>query len=827
MPRNVLIATSHVDIANSLRLGLEVSDHYKPQIAKSGLEAVSRVQEGEYDLIILDSEMTEDLLVAAWRNVCQSDCGPKLVVIGRGKQQNPEVLDQLQPANFFHYPVYLPEFLDYLDDLLTMKPTSPSFSFENRQPISTPTLPWLGSYEVASHHLQEQFFATSADAALIYLSGVVCALAGSLDKVSAFQIAELLLAHWDEENPADLARFVTIGDEKQEYFLYATLLNGSSVLCCLFAPDVSLSQSRAHTHELRRNLLSNQPVLPDLPPASIQSEEIIPDLEPEGAGPFVDEFPASFTSQEEVALPDTAVSTPEPEPASDKAVTLDQTFPSELDHSEEEEIEPLTLAELFESSQPDLDQTESLAAVDLSAMLEEMPSPDPEPDYAEATDEGQPESFDDIGLVFPWEVESQSPQSSAAESPNNPPSAEPEPFATFAPEEEFLPEPALLNIEEPSFNEDEEEIFAEILAQAEENDFVPPLEEEEQEEEEKAFSSLEPETWVSEQTIPSFDQNEWTTEEPESSFESEEREAGMDFEPQGLFAELLAQQSATPETDDFFTLEEEQKDQFWRQDTQPVRVKSASIQAEAEFVGEPSPEIAAFSQAATSPLKRLQRVLEDQNGLEDTQPIRIKPQSNEPEIAEDQLDLHFPWEVEPTLPEETEDKLEADIPSPFPMLDFSEPEVPPFDLSEFRDENDDLALYEEDDALFTVVLTPQNERHTLEGRLAENMEEWIKEVCEAHQWELRAISVHPSYVQMTILAQPTMTSAFVINTLRNHTSRRMFNNHPNVKKELRSDDFWAASHLVYQGDQLIEFGELIEFVEKAQKDQNNWFDTHS
>jgi len=70
-----------------------------------------------------------------------------------------------------------------------------------------------------------------------------------------------------------------------------------------------------------------------------------------------------------------------------------------------------------------------------------------------------------------------------------------------------------------------------------------------------------------------------------------------------------------------------------------------------------------------------------------------------------------------------------------------------------------------------------------------------------------------------------MTSAFVINTLRTHTTRRLFNNHPNVKKELRSDDFWAPSHLVYNGEHSIEFVELMEFVDKAQHDQNNWFDS--
>ncbi len=82
------------------------------------------------------------------------------------------MLENLHPACFFHYPVYLPEFLDYLDDLLIMKPTSPQFSTESTQPLPGASLPWLGNYEAASSHLQQQFFATSADAALIYLSAL-------------------------------------------------------------------------------------------------------------------------------------------------------------------------------------------------------------------------------------------------------------------------------------------------------------------------------------------------------------------------------------------------------------------------------------------------------------------------------------------------------------------------------------------------------------------------------------------------------------------------------------------------------------------------------
>ncbi|KPL79188.1 hypothetical protein ADN00_04910 [Ornatilinea apprima] len=709
MPRNVLIATPHADIANSLRLGLEVSDRYQPHIAQSGSEAVARLKADEIDLVILDGDMTEELLTAAWNHLFPENSGPRLVVVGRGGRKTPDVLENLHPACFFHYPVYLPEFLDYLDDLLIMKPTSPQFSTESNQPLPGASLPWLGNYEAASSHLQQQFFATSADAALIYLSGIICALAGSLEKSAALQVAKILLAHWDETNPSDLARYITIGEDRQEYFLYATLLSGSSVLCCLFAPDLSLSQCRAHTHQLRRGLLETSPALPEEPPAEA--------AQPSGIESLPDSEFLAFAPEEH-------------------ADSLQSPAPLEQDDlfRMEEESGPLTLSELFQSTP--LQETAEAAPdngmeIDLKSLLEEMPSPDPDQPL-----EAVPDTWEEIGLVFPWETETKTEPPSMQESaPGEAPSVEP---------------PAV----ESEISE-EDSVFAQLLAQAEVNitgddEWVPPLEDELDE------PSLE--------SVPTLD----GTVEP-----AVEAENG-----------------------------------FWQQDTQPVRVSPPPSQEDL-----PASESDHPAAPEVSPLQRLRRVVADEDGLEDTRPVRVRPAEEQPTA---ETTLRFPWEAEPPS---------AAAPLQAPFLQQDEQSTPAFDLNSFREENDDLILYEDDDGLFTIVLAPQNERHTLTGQLAEKMHEWFEEVCDAHQWELRSISVQPSYVLMTILAQPTMTSAFVINTLRTHTTRRLFNNHPNVKKELRSDDFWAPSHLVYNGEHPIEFVELMEFVDKAQHDQNNWFDS--
>jgi REP element-mobilizing transposase RayT/CheY-like chemotaxis protein len=773
VPRNVLIATSHIDIANSLRLGLEVSNRYNPQIAQSGSEAISRVKQDEYDLIILDSDMTEDLLAAAWRNICNNDSGPKLVVIGRGGvQQNPAVLDQLKPAYFFHYPVYLPEFLDYLDDLLTMKPTTPSFSSDNRQPISTPTLPWLGNFDTASNHLLDQFFATSADAALIYLSGVVCALAGSMEKAAAFQVAEVLLSRWDEENPADLARFITVGEQKQEYFLYATILSGSSVLCCLYAPDISLSQSRAHTHELRRNLLANSPSLPSESLDMESLSEEIPDLEADLFESLYSVSAAEKTAGQPITEPETLLADLlfDAEFQTTSVTEVEDAIP-EL----EEEIEPLTLAELFKNSPSDeTEEDMPYLDMDLKSLLEHMPSPIPDQPEQTALDSSLPDNFDDIGLVFPWERE----QPDFSE-PEHATMEEPEAVGLQdmpAPANEPASESPVMEWDDSEELGEDESVFAQILAQSEFDDDLqvewrPPLEEEE----------LQPAPLI---------------------------EALEDGPEEALFFD----------EDDFSAFDTDNS--FWEEETQPIRVNPPQPKIDLHAIEQPIPaEIPPARN--TSPLRRLQRVLEDKNGMEDTQPIRVRPSEPAAKLDEELADIPFPWEVESTSLEPVFENEDTSIME----TDASMQATPPFDLSSFREENDDVILYDDEDALFTIVLTPQNERHIINGLLAENMRNWISEVCVVHQWELRSISVQPAYVLMTILAQPTMTSAFVINTLRNHTSRRLFNSHPNVKKELRSNDFWAASHLVFDGDHQVQFDELLEFVEKAQRDQKNWFDT--
>jgi REP element-mobilizing transposase RayT len=99
------------------------------------------------------------------------------------------------------------------------------------------------------------------------------------------------------------------------------------------------------------------------------------------------------------------------------------------------------------------------------------------------------------------------------------------------------------------------------------------------------------------------------------------------------------------------------------------------------------------------------------------------------------------------------------------------------------------------------VLIPRFTHHHLTGDIATRLSEWISHMCVAFGWRLEHLSIRPEYILWLVNVPPSTSPGYLMRTIRQHTSRRMFVEFPMLEEDNPSGDFWAPGYLIMSGTQ--------------------------
>ncbi len=100
---------------------------------------------------------------------------------------------------------------------------------------------------------------------------------------------------------------------------------------------------------------------------------------------------------------------------------------------------------------------------------------------------------------------------------------------------------------------------------------------------------------------------------------------------------------------------------------------------------------------------------------------------------------------------------------------------------------------------YACLLVPRFSTHYLTGDLAENLGQWLPNICIAFGWRMEFLAVRPEYLQWVVDVQPNTSPAYLMDIMRQQTSDKIFNEFPRLKKENPSGDFWALGYLIMVG----------------------------
>ncbi len=123
------------------------------------------------------------------------------------------------------------------------------------------------------------------------------------------------------------------------------------------------------------------------------------------------------------------------------------------------------------------------------------------------------------------------------------------------------------------------------------------------------------------------------------------------------------------------------------------------------------------------------------------------------------------------------------------------------------------------DLSYACLLIPKFSAHYLIGDIAESLREWMQQICLSFEWRLQDLRIRPEYMQWVLFVPPATTPTRCIRTVREQTSRLIFEDFPHIRRENLSKDFWAPGYLVLIGPTPLPPEMINEFISLTRQQQ--------
>jgi REP element-mobilizing transposase RayT len=123
------------------------------------------------------------------------------------------------------------------------------------------------------------------------------------------------------------------------------------------------------------------------------------------------------------------------------------------------------------------------------------------------------------------------------------------------------------------------------------------------------------------------------------------------------------------------------------------------------------------------------------------------------------------------------------------------------------------------DLSYACLLIPRFGTHRLEGDLVEILRSNVYQICVSFGWRLDFIMIRPEFLQWVVSAPATLPPVRSIRTIREQTSKKIFDDFPRFKEENLGSDFWAPPYLVLVGPTPHPPETIIDFIRLTRQEQ--------
>jgi putative transposase len=97
---------------------------------------------------------------------------------------------------------------------------------------------------------------------------------------------------------------------------------------------------------------------------------------------------------------------------------------------------------------------------------------------------------------------------------------------------------------------------------------------------------------------------------------------------------------------------------------------------------------------------------------------------------------------------------------------------------------------------YHFVWIPRYRRKVLTGDVAQRLEELIRMICAARDWEIEALSVEVDHVHLLASCTPRDAPAKVMNVIKSITARELYAEFPRLRRSHWGGKLWADGYYV-------------------------------
>jgi len=97
---------------------------------------------------------------------------------------------------------------------------------------------------------------------------------------------------------------------------------------------------------------------------------------------------------------------------------------------------------------------------------------------------------------------------------------------------------------------------------------------------------------------------------------------------------------------------------------------------------------------------------------------------------------------------------------------------------------------------YHFVWCPKYRKKILVGKIATFLEQEIRRIRAENAWPIGAVNIQPDHVHLFLSAPPSTAPSQIAHTLKGTTARKVFQQFPEVKKQLWGGAFWSRSYYV-------------------------------
>jgi len=293
MPVEILVATPINSFGDLIRTCLEDVGQYRVNLVTSGEEALENVRQGHFQLVILDSALTDIPLLSLCNEILDSQKHLRLAIISPEYDRNNPSLGELPPHGYISRPFCIPDMLKTVSQLLGEGDVD-----QNLPPLSLNPIPdWLQDSKCLEMYLEQQIKPTQALAGIIGVytpkpdKNSLCVWSGQISAEVAYELLMVVFRYWNKGEETDLMRFIRLADNHKDYLVYATRITGDYILALVYDSRVTLSQVRPQVKDIAQTIatlpptdleISQQPapVVPEsgIPNTPSENDQWIPEL---------------------------------------------------------------------------------------------------------------------------------------------------------------------------------------------------------------------------------------------------------------------------------------------------------------------------------------------------------------------------------------------------------------------------------------------------------------------------------------------------------------------------------------------------------------------